>query len=380
MGRCVRRIAFLARVDPDDIRGWSGVPYHMVQELRQRFESVVCFHPPPILARFARYKLARLQQAITGKRVRVGRSRTELFIRSRYISKRIRAINPDALFVAGADDIGAFLRVGCPVIHHSDATFRAMRGYYPGFTGLNRYAEKLADQCADRCIRQSSLNIYPSHWAANSALEDYHARPETVHVVPYGSNIDPAPSAEQAISTRDRDCCRLLMIGGDWKRKRGDIAVQIMEILVDRGIDTRLDVIGRCPMEHPRVHRWGFLNKGDPEQLALYTDLWSKAHFFVLPTKAECFGMVFAEAAAWGVPAISCLTGGVPEAVDDGVTGELIPVDAHPSEYAQQIERLWRDKVAYKAMQMAARARYDCVLNWTAWGDQVESLIRESME
>ncbi len=198
-------------------------------------------------------------------------------------------------------------------------------------------------------------------------------------MVPYGSNIDPAPTTEQAFAARNRDRCKLLYIGGVWARKRGDIAVQIIETLVERGIDAHLDVIGRCPVDHPRVHRWGFLDKSDPSQREQYTKLWSEAHFFVLPTMAECFGMVFAEAAAWGVPVISCMTGGVPEAVEHGITGRLLPIHADPHEYADEILRLWNDEDAYRAMQNAARARYETVLNWNAWGDTVESLIRERL-
>lgn len=48
---------------------------------------------------------------------------------------------------------------------------------------------------------------------------------------------------------------------------------------------------------------------------------------FILPTVYESFGRVFVEAMAAGVPTIGTRVGGVPEIIDDGRTGLLVPVD-----------------------------------------------------
>ena len=55
----------------------------------------------------------------------------------------------------------------------------------------------------------------------------------------------------------------------------------------------------------------------------------SAADVFVMPNRSdgvdfEGFGMVFLEAAAAGKPTIGGRSGGVPEAVEDGVTGLLV--------------------------------------------------------
>lgn len=54
-------------------------------------------------------------------------------------------------------------------------------------------------------------------------------------------------------------------------------------------------------------------------------DLMAAADLFVLPSVAEAFGLVLAEAIYLGVPVVATRVGGVPEIVDDEVDGRLVP-------------------------------------------------------
>ncbi len=54
-------------------------------------------------------------------------------------------------------------------------------------------------------------------------------------------------------------------------------------------------------------------------------DLMSTADVFVLPSVAEAFGVVFAEAIYLGTPIVATKIGGIPEIVSDGIDGILIP-------------------------------------------------------
>ena len=48
---------------------------------------------------------------------------------------------------------------------------------------------------------------------------------------------------------------------------------------------------------------------------------------FACPSVYEPLGIVNLEAMAVGLPVVGTATGGIPEVVDDGVTGELVPID-----------------------------------------------------
>lgn len=71
-----------------------------------------------------------------------------------------------------------------------------------------------------------------------------------------------------------------------------------------------------------RVQFFGGLPDAEKEYLLSQCDV------FVAPSRYESFGLILLEAMRYGKPVVSTLTGGIPEVVQDNVTGLLVPVDA----------------------------------------------------
>jgi glycosyltransferase involved in cell wall biosynthesis len=373
----VKRIAIVSKTDPKNIRGWSGMPYYMAAELQRRFDETNYFFPPNIHTNKLGKLIVRAKNRLIQRRPKTRVHHFEIIQQANALSKQIRTTNSDAVFVIGMDNISSRLDVDIPIIYHSDTTLALMIDYYPAFKSMSRRSIKISHSSAKKIISNAAIKIYPSQWAKNSAIQDYNADPTSVFTVPYGANIDHIPSRQDVLTEKPHDCCQLLMVGGDWDRKGGDIAVQTVEELARRGIPCNFNVIGNCPIEHPLVNSVGYLNKASLEENKRYRDLWAQSHFFLLPTKAECFGMVFSEAAAWGLPSISTSTGGIPDAIKNNETGKLLPVDSSPELFAETIEHLWNDTIAYKSMSTKARDRFESTLNWSSWGEETEKIIRE---
>jgi glycosyltransferase involved in cell wall biosynthesis len=89
--------------------------------------------------------------------------------------------------------------------------------------------------------------------------------------------------------------------------------------------------------------------------------LLASADLFLLPTDRESFGLSALEALASGTPVIGANAGGLPEVVEDGVTGALLPVGDVEGMAAAAL-RLLRDRQLWSRMSRAAaadaRARY----------------------
>ena len=97
--------------------------------------------------------------------------------------------------------------------------------------------------------------------------------------------------------------------------------------------------------------------------------LLTHATVFVCPSVYEPLGIVNLEAMACGTAVVASAVGGIPEVVDDGVTGLLVPYDeGRPEEFeaglAQAIDRVVGDPAAAARMGGAGRERAVREFGW----------------
>ena len=98
------------------------------------------------------------------------------------------------------------------------------------------------------------------------------------------------------------------------------------------------------------------------------------ADLLVLPSVwQESYGLPVAEAMACGVPVLASASGGVPELIEDGVTGKLVPrLDTHA--LTRALRELSADPARLREMGAAARARAERLLTWAHSAERLEQL------
>ena len=84
--------------------------------------------------------------------------------------------------------------------------------------------------------------------------------------------------------------------------------------------------------------------------------LLARGALYLWPGQGEAYGLAYLEAQAAGLPVVACRTAGVPEVVEDGVTGVLVPL-ADDAALARAIEGLLADPALARRMGQAARDR-----------------------
>lgn len=283
----------------------------------------------------------------------------------------------EVVLSGGAVDV-AYLRTDLPIVLALDATVVALRDYYPAYSHLVGPSIRELIATERLATRRAALLLYSSTWAARSALEAYGVDPAKVHVIPFGANLEHPPAAADLARRRRGKPCRLLFLAVEWERKGGDIAVDTLRALGGLGVEAELIICGctpPVPIDDPRIRVIPFLDKQDPQQRAEFESLLMDCDFLLLPTRGDCTPNAISEANAFGLPAVTTDTGGVPEMVIDGETGFLLPLEAGGDAYAAVIARAVATWERCEVLSRNARAHYEQRLNWDAWARSAIPLI-----
>lgn len=357
------RVGYVSDADPTDPWAWSGTHRHMFLALRRQGLDVIAVGPHE----------ARRRSFLRWPAIGSGARREATYALEPSLARHA----VDVVFAPVASGLLPQVPRDLPVAYLSDATFRLLRRTYPDSANLGEAEAERRDRDEAAAIRRADTVFYPSQWAADSAVQDYGAPSAKVRVVPLGANLDVVPAAATLPERPASGPVKLLFLGRDWGRKGGDLALGALKLLRQRGIEAELTICGTTPpaaVDARHVRVIANLNKRRWLDRRRLRGLLSEAHFLLFPSRAECFGMVCAEANAFGVPVIASDVGGIP--VDDGHNGRRVDLRRGAAGFADPIEALWRYPAAYAALRASAREVYDRRLNWDVWGQAVATELR----
>jgi glycosyltransferase involved in cell wall biosynthesis len=299
------------------------------------------------------------------------------------VSRLIQKTHFNVVFIAQSPGLLAVLpKKRTLAAYYTDNTWAAIGDYY-GYQQSRGIRWRLRHLVERAALHKADIFLCPSSWAARSAEADYGVPPEKIRVIPMGANIDTVPPLDDVLRRRLTSRCSLLFLGVFWERKGGPIAFDTLVTLRERGIDATLTVCGCVPPEEYRHEKMVVIPRLDKNKRRDHEELsrlLREAHFLIVPTRADAFGIVFCEASAYGLPILTTDTGGVSGAVTQGVNGYMLPLAASGTDYAEIISRLYQDEEAYASLVRGSRKMYDEQLNWDVWGETVCGLMRELVE
>lgn len=142
----------------------------------------------------------------------------------------------------------------------------------------------------------------------------------------------------KALAELEDDSIELLIVG------LGPFEVELKRLTQQLGLGERVQFYGYCPRDQ-------------------LTMLYNKADVFILPSLAESFGLVFAEAMACGLPVIGGRTSGVPELVvsENGILVEPGNID----EIKVAIEKMRDSRKVREEMGVVNRGKVVSQYSWT---------------
>lgn len=381
-----KTLIFISPHDPQNILNWSGILYFLYNSLQRNNLGIQIQSISGGLSGRVASALAKVLWRF-GFRTDI-RSTTlfgilmgiELTVRTMFLK--------DAVIVAvvASNDI-AYLRTTKKIIYISDGTFDEFVKMYsnsptllPDFNkAFPNWVKLQCEKNQARALAKAHYSIFSSKWASDSARLHYGVPSDRIFELPFGPNISDdlinQNYSRKTISLATE--VHFVFVSADWKRKNGDMVLEVCRQLIKAGVKTRLIAIG-ATAEYAKslefVEDWGFLRKSDPGQLVRLCKAYREAHFLLLPSIVDYSPVVFTEAQAFGVPPISCDVGGIGSVIRHKDTGLLLAPDAQAEKYVEAILPYIADSKLYDGLSQRCRDWYLQKANWKSWSDLIMQL------
>ena len=272
-----------------------------------------------------------------------------------------------------------------------------------GGYALSSWAERTAYEAAAAVIavsggmRADILRAYPA------------VDPEKVHVVHNGIDLDSwRRPTDEADLARDEQTVRefgidperpsVVFVGRITRQKGLPYLLRAAELLP---ADVQLVLCAGAPdtpeilaevtglVERLRERRTGVVWIERMLPRAELVAVLSHGTVFACPSVYEPLGIVNLEAMAVGLPVVGTATGGIPEVVDDGVTGRLVPIDqvqdgtgtpTDPDRFVRDVAaaltEVVSDPVRAAEWGRASRRRVEDHFSWGAIGERTLEVYR----
>ncbi|MCW3100932.1 MAG: glycosyl transferase group 1 [Chthonomonadaceae bacterium] len=264
-----------------------------------------------------------------------------------------------------------------PSVISLDATplqYDALGRFYGHSPSANPQLEALKKRLNVTALTAARHLVTWSHWTKASLMADYGMPADKITVIPPG--IDTAQWGFPRDLAHRSERLHLLFVGGDFKRKGGDVLLEAFRRL-PTFVNATLHLVTNSPdvtADQPNIHVYRNVAPNSERLLSLF----QQADIFVFPTRADCLPLAIMEALAAGLPIITTCVGALPEAVISGETGLVVPPD-DPNALADAIRLLAADpdlraQLGSQAREMALEC-FDATTNYLRLLDVVKSVV-----
>jgi glycosyltransferase involved in cell wall biosynthesis len=241
-------------------------------------------------------------------------------------------------------------------------------------------------------LRSADQILGPSTDTVRHLIEDQRIASAKVAQLPWA--LDPEFEARVA---SPKPCTRppgfpqsgrVILAVGRWDRheqyKGADTLIAAMPQVLKSSSDASLVLVGdgddrprleQLARQHGVSERVYFLHSLTLEQLFA---CYANCDVFALPSSGEGFGLVFLEAMAYGKPVIGGAHGGIPDIVEDGVTGHLVP-HGDVGRLADSLSALLLNPVEAAAIGAKGKERVDTTFSFARFQMELERILDSNL-
>lgn len=257
--------------------------------------------------------------------------------------------------------------IGLPAAVLAGTRLRILTRHYSDYhTRIDRRWHTRLDQL---CTALSHAVIAVSRHTAEHLIEREGAPAGKVHVVLNGIDFERVKPSDPASRARlRRELClgesHVLLTAARLHPEKGyeHLFAALPDVIAGLDRPCVLLIAGTGALETQYRELARSLGLEDAVRFLGYrtdiADLMLSADLFVLASVAEAFGLVLAEALYLGVPVVATRVGGIPEIIDDGVDGVLVP-PGDSAALARAVVDMLRDPRRRAALGSAGREKVE---------------------
>ena len=214
-------------------------------------------------------------------------------------------------------------------------------------------------------LKHADVLVSPSRAHAREIAQELHRDETSIRIIPNTTNLI-EPRAKIDVNGDAKDRATVLFVGRLEPVKGISVLLAAAALVVKQLPSTRFVLAGSSHPALPQENLKALIREYQLEKNVVQVgrlkkvelDSWyARASLCVVPSHYESFGLVALEAMSAGLPVVATRAGGLPEFIQDGTTGLLVPAgDANAM--AAAITTLLTDPAKAAAMGAAAR---ECV-------------------
>jgi glycosyltransferase involved in cell wall biosynthesis len=291
------------------------------------------------------------------------------------VARELRRFRPDAVVAQGPYEAAAALvarrlaRVRTPLVVELHGDWRTATRLYG--SPVRRLLRPLADRVADTAVRRAdavrAISGYTTGLLGPLGVEPAATFPAYVDLSAFvGRPPEPLPERPRA-----------LFVGVLERYKGVDVLAEAWRDVAARVSEARLLLVGSGPLapvaQALADERAEWAQRLAPEEVARALD---ESSLLVLPSRSEGLPRIVIEAFARGRPVVGTRAGGIPDIVEDGVAGLLVPPEDARA-LADALTTALSDRELLERLAAGARSAADA---WLQTPEEFAARTRELVE
>ena len=292
------------------------------------------------------------------------------------VRRHLAAVGPDVVHthLGGSDLLGglAARSLGVPVV----STLHAMRWPRRGRAGVKELLMTgVRRWCDDRVVAVSDA-------ARERYLAERRDVPSHVTVVRNGVRGEVRPGGGAHVREElgiPREAVLVTILAALRVEKAHEVSAEAVVRVRERAGDVHLLVVGEGPTV-AAVERALAPLEGVAVMAGYRTDVMAvldATDVLLHAPRFDALPTALIEAAAASVPVVATRVGGIPEIVEDGRTGVLVPAPPEAGVLADALEPLVADRALRERMGTAARERFEREFSAASWAVRLRALYDE---